>query len=103
MLSDLKEWTKDGKEVYFIAGEHAAIVRANKNNKIEYLELQSSDKNGWHEVKTQKQLVKRFGKIYDWAIVDADSLAKSDDFFAIIGYINTQEGKEMKGEGGFAK
>ena len=36
-------------------------------------------------------------------IIDADSLAKSDDFFAIIGYINTQKGKKMKGEGGFAK
>ena len=67
------------------------------------MELQSTHKNGWHEVKTQKQLARRFGTIERWAIVDAHSLAKSDDFFAIIGYINTQKGKKMKGEGGFAK
>ena len=48
--------------------------------------------------------LKRFGRGgVNGIIIDADSLAKSKDFFAIIGYINTKKGKEMKGEGGFAK
>ena len=36
-------------------------------------------------------------------IIDADSLAKSKDFFAIIGYINTEDGDELKGEKGNIK
>ena len=36
-------------------------------------------------------------------IDELDSLAKSDDFFAIIGYINTEDGDELKGEKGNIK
>ena len=36
-------------------------------------------------------------------IIDADSLAKSKDLHAIIGYLNTEKGKELKGKNGNAK
>ena len=48
--------------------------------------------------------LKRFGRGgVNGIIIDADSLAKSDDFFAIIGYINTEDGDELKGEKGNIK
>ena len=60
----------------------------------------------WAETKIPKFILKlkRFGRGgVNGIIIDADSLAKSDDFFAIIGYINTEDGDELKGEKGNIK
>lgn len=48
--------------------------------------------------------LKRFGRGgVNGIIIDADSLAKSKDLHTIIGYINTQDGDELKGEKGNIK
>ena len=60
----------------------------------------------WAETKIPKFILKlkRFDRGgVNGIIIDADSLAKSDDFFAIIGYINTEDGDELKGEKGNIK
>ena len=60
----------------------------------------------WAEIKIPKFILKlkRFGRGgVNGIIVDADSLAKSKDLHAIIGYLNTEKGKELKGKNGNAK
>ena len=60
----------------------------------------------WAETKIPKFILKlkRFGRGgVNGIIVDADSLAKSKDLHAIIGYLNTEKGKELKGKNGNAK
>lgn len=48
--------------------------------------------------------LKRFGRGgVNGIIIDADSLANSKDLHTIIGYINTQDGDELKGEKGNIK
>ena len=47
---------------------------------------------------------KRFGRGgVNGIIIDADSLANSKDLHAIIGYLNTEKGKELKCKNGNAK
>ena len=58
------------------------------------------------EIKIPKFILKlkRFGRGgVSGIIIDADSLAKSKDLHTIIGYINTEKGKELKGKNGNAK
>lgn len=58
------------------------------------------------EIKIPKFILKlkRFGRGgVNGIIIDADSLAKSKDLHAIIGYLNTEKGKELKGKNGNAK
>ena len=60
----------------------------------------------WAETKIPKFILKlkRFGRGgVNGVIIDADSLAKSKDLHAIIGYLNTEKGKELKGKNGNAK
>ena len=60
----------------------------------------------WAETKIPKFILKlkRFGRGgVNGIIIDADSLAKSKDLHAIIGYLNTEKGKELKGKNGNAK
>ena len=60
----------------------------------------------WAETKIPKFILKlkRFDRGgVNGIIVDADSLAKSKDLHAIIGYLNTEKGKELKGKNGNAK
>lgn len=107
----LKE-VKPGKEYYMTAGKHAAIVRLN-NGVYEYLELQSSTNNGFKELnrnvlkkrwgcqKSHTKLGIRYG-IED-LIIDIDELIKYDGFEEILGFINTDEGLQLKGSAGNIK
>ena len=95
-----------GKEYFFTAGRHAAIVRKT-NNVLEYLELQTQNDNGWHEL-NDSVLNSRFGcikqeqKPYD-VLIDAEKLKDNLTFKKLLEFINTAEGSQMKGVGGYAK
>ncbi len=96
-----------GKEYYLATGVHATIVRKTYTG-FEYLELQSPNKNGWH--KLDNDILKlRFGctkfnvRSYPNILIDVNSLLKNEEFLDILGYINTDEKSEMKGEWGSAK
>ena len=110
----LLKTAEEGKEYLFAVGCHAAIVR-NNGGKLEYLELQSSaDNNGWHELnsdslryrfaaaKSQRQI---YGQKLESNVTMADVSAFKDskEFPEFLEYINTNEGQEMKGAGGYAK
>ena len=114
MLSRLEE----GKEYYFGAGRHAAIVRRTEKS-TEYLELQTQMCNGWHSFdeygSTKETLNKRFGcrktvrKRYgtqiesDVFIAEVDAFKDSEDFREILGYLNTDKDEQKKGWKGYAK
>lgn len=109
------------KEYYFVAGRHAAIVK-NTGNGVEYLEMQSEidSKNGWQLLGQNKAAIKsklnsRFGcaktqrsshgyklmsKVF---FADVNSMTKSEELARIVGYLNTAEGKELKGAEGHVK
>ncbi|WP_051613324.1 minor capsid protein [Glaesserella parasuis] len=99
-----------GREYYLSAGRHAAIVRRS-NGGLEYLELQSKDKNGWMPFNKYgsviKTLNKRFGcrlspekyslkRKIQLAEVDSFKSAKQD-LKEVLGYLNTAEDKQKKG------
>ncbi len=96
-----------GKEYYLATSEHAAIVR--KNDSIyEYLELQSPTQNGWKQL-TQFALQERFGckpirgKELPNFLIDVNSLTGCKEFIYILGYINTAEEKQNKGDLAYVK
>ncbi|MFR9207019.1 MAG: minor capsid protein [Lachnospiraceae bacterium] len=111
-----------GKEYYFSAGRHAAIVR-NTENGPEYLELQSGVQNGWTSFdkygSTYNTLYKRFGcrktvdkmkigtqtVVFEKSIVvmDVNSFKNNEEFEEILGYINTDKDKQKKGAAGNVK
>lgn len=108
----LLETVEEGKEYYFSAGKHAAIVRR-KNGILEYLELQTSNGNGWHDL-TQEELKDRFGckRSHTWygtkynipsSLADVKNFKDNDEFNELLKYINTEEGKQAKGYGGGKK
>lgn len=101
-----------GKEYYFTAGKHAAIVRRTDAG-LEYLELQSGTNNGFHPL-TGEVLKNRFGCVKrhtlmrqkietEEVLIDADSLKNNDEFREMLCYINTDKAFQMKGEGGGVK
>lgn len=108
----LKE-VADGKEYYFTAGKHAAIVRKSATG-IEYLEMQSGwRKNTWYEL-NDFALKNRFvcqrshttyGMKYEVSevIIDIDSIKGNRDFEEIMEFINTATERQMKGVGGGEK
>ena len=107
-----------GKEYYFAAGKHAAIVR-NTEKGLEYLELQTQAENGWQSFdkygNIKKTLNKRFGcvmgvrKRYGTELTSEVILASTDDFKdskefeSILGYLNTAADQQKKGAKGFAR
>ena len=117
---------ESGKEYYFCTGRHAAIIRKAEKG-VEYLELQQNPGiigNPLYKVGesygnkfkplTTEVLRKRFSakssrkvmgiKLEQNALaIEAESLYNSDDFKTLLGYINTAEGQQQKGVGGFAK
>lgn len=102
LLSEMKS----GKEYYLATGQHASIVRLN-NGHYEYLELQSANDNGWHLLHDGR-LFDRFGcdinKVeYPNFLIDVDSLVNSKEFLDLLGYINTAEDKQKKGESGHVR
>lgn len=98
------------KEYYLSTGTHAAIVRRTDNG-LEYLEMQSSVKNGWMPFNKYgtviKTLQKRFGCrlsadkygfLSKVTIAEVDSFkARKADLKEALGYINTSKDKQKKG------
>ena len=99
---------EDGKEYYLATGAHASVVRRS-NGKLEYLELQSEKRKGWHRIDTNEELEKRFGCSHHLLfqfpnyLIDADSLKACSEFLDILGYINTAVQKQQRGGGGHAR
>lgn len=102
-----------GKTYYFAAGKHAAIVRKNDADELEYLELQSYYDNGFFKL-DDNQLKRRFGcqrshTFYGTkykttsVLIDADSLKGNIDFEEALCYINTDPNKQKKGKSGGIK
>jgi len=103
---------KDNKEYYLSTGGHAAVVKK-LNNRYMYLELQNPQNNGWKPF-TNLTLKKRFGcqksnvkygmtfKPHN-ILINIDSLRGNKEFTEILGYINTNIDKQMKGNFGYAK
>ncbi len=100
--NQLLSYMQEGKEYYLATGGHAAIVRQTGTN-YEYLELQHpSNGNGWH-ILNNNILQHRFGcresrmaKCSSF-LMDVDSMANSQEFKNILGFINTAEFKQRKG------
>ena len=108
----LKTMAED-KLYYLATGRHAAIVRKLASGGYEYLELQTVNSNGFHTL-TQDVLRRRFGcqrshTFYgkkfacNNILIDIDSLNGNKEFENILGYLNTQADKQMKGVAGYAK
>jgi hypothetical protein len=98
---------EEGKEYYFAAGRHAAVIRK-KDGKVEYLELQSSSSNGWKEM-SEKVLRNRFRAVTgrknteSTCMIEASLMTGNQEYLSLMGYINTSEDKQKKGASGFEK
>ena len=101
-----------GKEYYFSAGRHAAVVRQGATG-LEYLELQSWGDNGWFPL-NDSVLKDRFacrrshtihGYKYETAstLVDIEKFGQSGDFVEMLKYINTAADQQKKGVTGGIK
>ena len=117
-------FVKEGKEYYFSAGRHTAIVRKNGKN-FEYLELQSSlpgPRQNWFKKLTIEKLKDRFDcrkevseikmvdgqkRIYIYeqnaTLIESSLLTKDPAFKSMLGYINTAESEQLKGDVGEMK
>lgn len=104
--------TEDNKEYYLSIGKHAAIIKR-EFNRYYYLELQDKIDSGYQFL-TDKVLKSRFGckksyTVYGMklkpknVIIDIDSLRDNKEFEEILGYINTNEIDQLKGDDGYAK
>ena len=110
-----------GKEYYFCAGRHAAIVK-NTDEGPQYLELQSQfkERNGWRKLgNLKRQIIPRLNKRFGCAksqrtsygrkfnsriiIIDVESLMKSKEFIKLAGYFNTSPEQQQKGARGHVK
>lgn len=101
-----------GHEYYLCVGRHASIVRKTSKG-LEYLEMQSAYQNGWKlftdDVK--HTLSDRFGcsnkkshsEDFDFMIDIDESNFDSDEFRTLLGYINTVESEQRKGDYGTIK
>ena len=101
-----------GKEYYFTCGQHAAMVRKT-NQGFEFLELQSSRQNGWKKLDDNilryrfgaKRSHSTYGHKYNGTdcIIEVEKLAEDREFKKLLGYINTNAAKQMKGVKGSIK
>lgn len=102
-----------GKEYYLCVGRHASIVRKLEDGKLQYLELQSAQRSGWTDFdgNVRFTLHNRFGcssrsssaAMIDFMIDIDDSDFETDDFKALLGYINTADSEQRKGVNGTIK
>lgn len=103
---------EEGKRYYFSVGKHSSVIEK-RDGAMYYLELQTENENGWHEL-TKQKLKSRFGctktqtiagmKVdQDAYLIEGGSLSGNAEFNELMGYINTQEDKQKKGAGGRAK
>lgn len=109
---------EEGKEYYLCVGRHASIVRK-KDGILQYLELQneldaSYNPSGWIDFDGNPKytLSNRFGcdtvsKYYysdmSFMIDISESDFNTQEFKSILGYINTDANKQVKGDKGYAK
>ena len=113
-VEKLLEHVETSKKYILVTGRHAAVIR-NTGSRYEYLELQSpeADKNDWHEL-TKTKLRERFkckmshttrGFKYeaDSTIAEITTLANSDGYAELMGYLNTVETEQRKGLSGAVK
>ena len=101
-----------GKEYYFTCGSHAAMVRKTSEG-FEFLELQSSRQNGWKKLDNDvlryrfgaKRSHSTYGHKYNGTdcIIEVEKLAEDKEFKKLLGYINTNAAKQMKGIKGSIK
>lgn len=102
---------QEGKEYYLSVGRHATIVRRN-GGILQYLEMQSARENGWKNFdgNARYTLNWRFGctntsdyglsSKYDFMLDIGESDFDNDDFRSLLGYLNTAEDKQRKGDNG---
>ena len=111
-VAQLLSKAEKGKEYYLSTGKHASIVRKTDKG-FEYLELQHPTDNGFKPL-TTTTLKNRFGckksntvfgnKVeVDNLMIDVESLAESEEFIEILGYLNTAEKAQRKGSDGEIK
>lgn len=110
--SQLLKITQTGKEYYFTCGSHSAIVRKTPTG-YEYLELQSATNNGFKELTNDvlkyrfgaKKSHSSYGNKFDTTdcIIDIDLLRNNNGFKKMLGYINTNESEQKKGQKGTMK
>lgn len=104
-----------GKEYYLCVGRHAAIVRRTDEGVLQYLELQSAKSSGWTDFDGNPRytLSYRFGctqrsdggmsQRWDFMMDLDESNFNTDEFKSLLGYINTVESEQRKGEYGTIK
>lgn len=103
----LKTELEFNKEYFLGAGKHAAIVRRSDNG-LEYLELQSSIRNGWMSFNRHGTVTKTLNKRFNCALksrfgmrvilAEVDSFkSRKSDLKEILGYLNTASDKQKKG------
>lgn len=111
-VKEVMKKTIVGKEYYFSTGEHAAIIRKTENG-VEYLELQSKYENGFKPL-NDRVLDWRFGAQKSRTVhgvkmpnkttlVEVDAFKNVKGLKELLGYINTNEDKQMKGVQGTIK
>lgn len=112
IAADMLNQCEKGKEYYLCIGRHASVVRLADNNVLQYLELQSSTSSGWTNFSSNPvyTLMNRFAcpmkgrpKISDFMINITDSDFSKDEFKSLLGYINTDENRQVKGTNGTIK
>lgn len=101
---------EEGKQYYLCVGNHASIVRK-KDGNLQYLELQSKPQRGWTDFGTNPKNTLRFrfgcrtetdggtSSTYHFMIDLDESKFDNDDFRSLLGYLNTDKGKEKKSDG----
>ena len=110
----LLKMCEPGKEYYLAVGRHAAIVRKNDDGVLQYLELQSKNRSGWTDFDGNPRytLKTRFGctqtsgsaATYDFMLDLTESdFTSTDDFRTLLGFINTEETAQRKGQNGTIK
>ena len=110
----LLKMVEPGKEYYLAVGRHAAIVRKNDAGVLQYLELQSKNRSGWTDFDGNPKytLKTRFGCTqtsgaaadYDFMLdITESDFTSSDDFRSLLGFLNTEENAQRKGQHGTIK
>ena len=110
---ELLTHVEEGKEYFFTAGKHVAIVRKTANG-LEYLEMQSGYRpNTWYAL-NDHELRYRFGcqrshtsygmklEVSD-TIFDIAKVKGNPQFEEVLQYVNTAESAQRKGIGGGEK
>jgi hypothetical protein len=103
-----------GKEYILSIGHHSSVVRKTEHG-LQYMELQDKPEgNGWQDWKVGWTEKHRFGMQKSHTVggskyavpshlIDIDSLKDNHDFQVLMGYINTETGKQLKGGGGHVR